>query len=62
MKTPKILPQQAREHHEPQEGQNPTPWFVIVLVTLLFTFGVVYIARTTIGNPPAWGEIGRAHV
>lgn len=56
MKTPDIQPQQARENHEPQEGQNPTPWFVIVLVTLLFAFGVVYIARTSIGIPSTWGD------
>lgn len=53
---PPILPQQAREHHEPEEGSNPMPWFVIGLTALLLGFGTVYIARTTLTGEPAWGD------
>ena len=56
MKTPEILPQQERENPEPREGSNPMPLFVIVLTALLFTFGVVYIVRTSLGNPSEWGD------
>ena len=56
MTTPEILPQQERENPEPVEGANPTPWFIILLVTALFIFGVVYILRTTLNNPAAWGD------
>jgi cbb3-type cytochrome c oxidase subunit III len=56
MTTPEILPQQERENPEPVEGTNPTPWFIILLVSALFIFGVVYIARTTLNNPAAWGD------
>ncbi|QDL36328.1 c-type cytochrome [Rhodoferax sediminis] len=56
MTTPEILPQQERENPEPVEGANPTPWFIIVLVTALFIFGVVYILRTTLNTPSDWGD------
>lgn len=56
MTTPEILPQQERENPEPVEGANPTPWFIIVLVTALFIFGVAYIMRTTLNTPAAWGD------
>lgn len=56
MTTPEILPQQERENPEPVEGANPTPWFIIVLVTALFIFGVVYIMRTTLDKPASWGD------
>ncbi|OOG59245.1 cytochrome c [Polaromonas sp. C04] len=56
MTTPEILPQQERENPEPVEGANPTPWFIIVLVTALFIFGVVYIMRTTLNTPSDWGD------
>lgn len=59
MKPAEIQPQQQRENPEPQEGSNPMPWFVIVLTALLLGFGVIYIARSTIGNAPALGD-GRA--
>lgn len=56
MTTPEILPQQQRENPEPVEGANPTPWFIILLVIALFIFGVVYIMRTTLNTPSAWGD------
>lgn len=48
--------QQQRENPEPEEGRNPMPWFVILLTALLFAFGVVYIASTTLNNAPTWGD------
>ncbi|MEO7127606.1 MAG: cytochrome c [Rhodoferax sp.] len=56
MTTPEILPQQERENPEPVEGANPTPWFIILLVSALFVFGVVYIARTALDTPASWGD------
>jgi len=56
MKPAGIHPQQKRENPEPQEGSNPMPWFVIVLTALLMAFGVLYIARSTIGDAPALGD------
>lgn len=56
-----VLPQQQREHPEPQEGSNPMPWFVIVLTALLMAFGVLYIARSDIADAPALGD-GRSSV
>ncbi|SEF12557.1 Cytochrome c, mono-and diheme variants [Burkholderia sp. WP9] len=56
MTKPEILPQQERENPEPVEGTNPTPWFIFLLVTALFIFGVVYIMRTTLKTPAAWGD------
>lgn len=56
MSEPEIHTQQERENPEPEEGTNPMPWFVILLTAVLFAFGVVYIARTTMNNAPAWGD------
>ncbi|WHZ12718.1 MAG: Copper-containing nitrite reductase [Burkholderiaceae bacterium] len=56
MTTPEVLPQHERENPEPVEGANPTPWFIIALVTALFIFGVVYIMRTTLNTPSSWGD------
>lgn len=56
MSEPDIHTQQQRENPEPEEGKNPMPWFVILLTALLFAFGVVYIARTTLNNASTWGD------
>ncbi|MEP6969466.1 MAG: cytochrome c [Betaproteobacteria bacterium] len=53
---PEIHVQQQRENPEPQEGANPMPWFVILLTAALFVFGIIYIARTSLDNPPTWGD------
>lgn len=53
---PEIHLQQQRENPEPEEGANPMPWFVILLTAALLVFGIVYIARTTLDNPPTWGD------
>ena len=59
MSAPEIQPQQRREHREPEEAANPMPWFVLVLTALLLAFGVVYLARSGVVAPAAWGD-GRA--
>ncbi len=56
MTDPEIHAQQERENPEPEEGANPMPWFVILLTAALLGFGMVYIARTPLNNPPAWGD------
>ncbi len=56
MTPPEIHSQQQRENPEPQEGANPMPWFVLLLTALLLGFGIVYIARSGIGNAPALGD------
>ena len=56
MKPEDIHPQQQRENPEPAEAASPTPWAVIVLTAALLVFGIVYIARSDIVNPPAWGD------
>ncbi len=53
---PDIHAQQQRENPEPEEGANPMPWFVILLTAVLFVFGVIYITRTSLDNPPIWGD------
>lgn len=56
MSEPEIRTQQQRENPEPEEDTNPMPWFVILLTAVLFAFGAVYIARTTMNNTPDWGD------
>ncbi|MEO8280946.1 MAG: cytochrome c [Ideonella sp.] len=56
MSEPEIHTQQERENPEPEEGANPMPWFVILLTAVLFAFGVVYIARSSLSNVPSWGD------
>ncbi|HJV59810.1 MAG TPA: cytochrome c [Albitalea sp.] len=56
MNPPRIQPQQRRENPEPEEAANPMPWVVMLLTALLLTFGVVYLARSSIATPPAWGD------
>lgn len=56
MSEPEIHIQQQRENPEPEEGANPMPWSVILLAAVLFAFGIVYIARTTMNNAPALGD------
>jgi len=51
-----ISPQQKREHPDPHELTHPVPWYLIMLVALLFAFGVVYISYANIGTPPEWGD------
>jgi mono/diheme cytochrome c family protein len=53
---PEVHVQQRREHAEPQEAANPVPWIVIMLTAVLLAFGVVYIARSTLDRPSAWGD------
>ncbi len=56
MTDPEIHSQQQRENPEPQEGSNPMPWFVLLLTAALLVFGIVYIARSSISQPPSYGD------
>ena len=56
MTDPEIHSQQQRENPEPQEGSNPMPWFVLLLTAALLGFGIVYIARSSISEPPSYGD------
>jgi mono/diheme cytochrome c family protein len=53
---PDITPQQQRENPDPHEQGRPIPWPLLCLVALLFAFGIVYIARSDIETPAAWGD------
>jgi mono/diheme cytochrome c family protein len=56
MRDPDVLPQQQRENPDPQESSNPTPWPVLMLIALVFAFGVVYIANSHLDTPSSWGD------
>ena len=49
-------PQQQRENPDPHEQSRPMPWPMIALVALLIAFGIVYISRSDIETPAAWGD------
>lgn len=51
-----VSPQQQRENPDPHEGTRPIPWPMVALVALLFAFGIVYITRSDIETPAAWGD------
>lgn len=48
--------QEARELPEPHESHNPMPWVVILLTAALMLFGIIYIARSNLNTPPAYGD------
>lgn len=56
MSSNEINPQQRRENSDPHEQSNPIPWFVIMLVIALMSFGVIYIARSELNQPPQYGD------
>ncbi|MBH9578700.1 cytochrome c [Inhella sp. 1Y17] len=47
---------QARENPDPQELPAPIPWFVVLLVALMLTFGLVYITLANVETPSHWGD------
>jgi mono/diheme cytochrome c family protein len=53
---PDISPQQERENPDPHEGTQPIPWPLVALVALLIAFCIVYISRSDIETPAAWGD------
>lgn len=61
MTDPEVHSQQQRENPEPQEGSNPMPWFVMLVTAALFIFGIVYIVRSSLNEPPSFGD-GRSLV
>ncbi|MFG6462070.1 c-type cytochrome [Roseateles sp. DXS20W] len=53
---PQISAQQQRENPDPHEQTQPVPWPLIMLVALLFAFGIAYISQADIESPAAWGD------
>lgn len=51
-----ILPQQQREHPEPTERTRPVPWVMLMLVALMTSTGVAYIAHDATDTPAAFGD------
>jgi mono/diheme cytochrome c family protein len=53
---PKPLPQQAREHPEPQERSRPVPRALLALTALLTAFGIGYIAQAELDGGSSLGD------
>lgn len=51
-----ILPQQQREHPEPTERSRPVPWVMLMLVALMTSTGVAYIAHDATDTPATFGD------
>lgn len=47
---------QEREQPDPHEGNHPVPKFVIVLVTLAFSWAIYYIASSNLSSRPELGD------
>lgn len=56
MDKPTILPQQQREHPEPTERSRPVPWVMLMLVALMTSTGLAYIAHDATDAPAAFGD------
>lgn len=56
MSTPPVLPQQRREHPEPLELSRPVPWALVLLMALMFSFGIAYIAKSEVNKASAIGD------
>jgi mono/diheme cytochrome c family protein len=51
-----VSPQEERENPDPHEGVGPIPWPLLALVAFVFGFCIVYITRSDIESPSAWGD------
>lgn len=47
---------QQREQPDPYEGNHPVPWFIIVIIGLVFSWGIYYIASSNLSDPPELGD------
>ena len=56
MSEPDVLPQQQRENAEPYERTRPVPWFVLLVLLVMFGSGVLYILSSEANTPSAWGD------
>jgi len=56
MNDPHTLAPQQRENPEPHERAGPVPWPMLVLLVVLFGFGVAYILRADLDGPAALGD------
>ena len=56
MSEPDVLPQQQRENAEPYERARPVPWFVLLVLMVMFGSSVLYILGSEADTPSAWGD------
>ncbi|MGV8899818.1 MAG: c-type cytochrome [Burkholderiaceae bacterium] len=47
---------QQREQPDPYEGNHPIPRFILVIIALVFSWGIYYIASSNLSDPPELGD------
>ncbi len=47
---------QQREQPDPYEGNHPIPRFILVIIALVFSFGIYYIATSNLSDAPELGD------
>lgn len=52
----KKIEAQQREQPDPHEGNHPIPRFILVVIALVFSFGIYYIATSNLSDPPELGD------
>ncbi|NMM36946.1 MAG: cytochrome c [Glaciimonas sp.] len=52
----KRIEAQQREQPDPYEGNHPVPWFIIVMIGLVFSWGIYYLASSNLSDPPELGD------
>lgn len=52
----KKIEAQQREQPDPHEGDHPIPRFILVVIALVFSFGIYYIATSNLSDPPELGD------
>ncbi|MEO8600090.1 MAG: cytochrome c [bacterium] len=52
----KKIEAQQREQPDPYEGNHPIPRFILVIIALVFSFGIYYIATSNLSDAPELGD------
>ncbi|NMM28768.1 MAG: c-type cytochrome [Glaciimonas sp.] len=52
----KRIEAQQREQPDPYEGNHPIPRFILVIVALVFSWGIYYLATSNLKDPPEMGD------
>lgn len=52
----KKIEAQQREQPDPHEGNHPIPRFILVVIALVFSFGIYYIATSNLSDAPELGD------
>ncbi|MEO6351733.1 MAG: cytochrome c [Burkholderiaceae bacterium] len=52
----KKIEAQQREQPDPYEGNHPIPLFILVIIALVFSWGIYYIATSNLSDPPELGD------